>query len=100
MESVKRGSLDEAEERMDRKRTILKRGCLIVKSLYEMSQNGTSFKTLLKWHQRIENVSYPISDDGKECYPPFLANEMPLVMYQIHTENSRYLYFPVLVWQI
>ena len=80
------------EERMKLKRTILKRGCLMVKSLYEMSQNGTSFENLVKWHQRIENISFPISDDGKECYPPFLAEKAPLVMYQIHTEDSRSVY--------
>ena len=80
---------DEVEERMKLKRTILKRGCLMVKSLNEMSQNGTSFENLLKWHQRIENISFPISNDGKECYPPFLAEKVPLVMYQIHTEDSR-----------
>ena len=77
------------EERMKLKRKILKRGCLMVKSLYEMSQNGTSFENLVKWHQRIENISFPISNDGKECYPPFLAEKVPLVMYQIHTEDSR-----------
>ena len=78
------------EERMKLKRTILKRGCLMVKSLYEMSQNETSYETLLKWHQRIENISYPIHEDGKKCYPPFLANNLNLVLYQIHTENARW----------
>ena len=84
-----RDQLKATEERMKLKRTILKRGCLMVKSLYEMSQNGTSYETLLKWHQRVENTSYPIHEDGKDCYPPFFGNQLNLVMYQIHTENAR-----------
>ena len=85
----KRNSAEETENRIALKRKILKRGCSMVKSLHEMSTNGTSFEELLKWHQRIENISFPISSDGKDCYPPFLGEEIHLVMYQIHTENSR-----------
>ena len=89
MKSEKSSSFEETEQRMGLKRTILNRGCSMVKSLYEMSTNGTSFEELLTWHQRIENISFPLSNDGKNCYPPFLDPEAPLVMYQIHTENSR-----------
>ena len=89
MQSEKRSSFEETEHRMGLKRTILNRGCSMVKSLYEMSTNGTSFEELLKWHQRIENISFPLSNDGKNCYPPFLDSAIPMVMYQIHTENSR-----------
>ena len=88
-QSEKRSSFEETEYRMGLRRTILNRGCSMVKSLYEMSTNGTSFEELLTWHQRIENISFPLSNDGKNCYPPFLDPEAPLVMYQIHTENSR-----------
>lgn len=89
MRSGKRSSFEETEDRMGLKRTILNRGCSMVKSLYEMSTNGTSFEELLKWHQRIENISFPLSNDGKNCYPPFLDPAIPMVMYQIHTENLR-----------
>lgn len=89
MRSGKRSSFEETEDRMGLKRTILNRGCSMVKSLYEMSTNGTSFEELLKWHQRIENISFPLSNDGKNCYPPFLDPATPMVMYQIHTENLR-----------
>lgn len=80
---------EETEYRMELKRTILKRGCSMVKSLYEMSTNETSFEELFKWHQRIENISFPITNDGKDCFPSFLDDKTPLAMYQIHTENSR-----------
>ena len=89
MKSEKSSSFEETEQRMGLKRTILNRGCSMVKSLYEMSTNGTSFEELLTWHQRIENITFPLSNDGKNCYPPFLDPAAPLVMYQIHTENSR-----------
>ena len=89
MELEKRNSIEQTENRMELRRTILKRGCLMVKSLYEMSNNGTTFEGLLKWHQRIENISFPISNDGKDIFPPYLGASAPLVMYQIHTENSR-----------
>ena len=89
MKSEKSSSFEETEQRMGLKRTILNRGCSMVKSLYEMSTNGTSFEELLTWHQRIENISFPLSNDRKNCYPPFLDPAAPLVMYQIHTENSR-----------
>ena len=91
MELEKRNSIEHTENRMELRRTILKRGCSMVKSLYEMSTNRTSFEELLKWHQRIENISFPISSDGKDCFPPYLGASAPLVMYQIHTENSRLL---------
>ena len=74
---------------MELKRTILKRGCSMVKSLYEMSINETSFEELFKWHQRIENISFPITNDGIDCFPSFLDDKTPSAMYQIHTENSR-----------
>ena len=89
IQSGKRSSFEETEHRMGLRRTILNRGCSMVKSLYEMSTNGTSFEELLTWHQRIENITFPLSNNGKNCYPPFLDPAAPLVMYQIHTENSR-----------
>ena len=89
MESEKQNSIEETEKRMELRRTILKRGCSMVKSLYEMSTNGTTFEELFEWHKRIENISFPISNDGKDCFPPYLGDLAPSIMYPIHTENSR-----------
>ena len=89
METEKQNSIGETEKRMGLKRTILKRGCSMVKSLYEMSTNGTSFEELFEWHKRIENISFPISNDEKNCFPPYLGYSASLVMHAIHTENSR-----------
>ena len=47
-------------EKMDRKRKILERGCSMIAILYEMSQNGTSYETLLAWHARIHDLEYPL----------------------------------------
>ena len=60
----------------------------MVKALFDMSQNGTSFEILLEWHQTIENISYtlPIPDEN-ECHPP--VNEFATGVHQIHSENSR-----------
>ena len=46
----------EISEKMERKRRILERGCSMIHSLYEMSQNGTSYEDLLKWHARIHDL--------------------------------------------
>ena len=47
-------------EKMNRKRKILERGCSMMAILYEMSQNGTSYETLLAWHARIHDLEYPL----------------------------------------
>ena len=47
-------------EKMNRKRKILERGCSMIPILYEMSQNGTSYETLLAWHARIHDLEYPL----------------------------------------
>ena len=79
---------EDASTRMHRKHAILKRGCSMVKSLFDMSQNGTSFEILLDWHKKIENISYSLPKfDEDECYPP--VNEVVTGVHQIHTENSR-----------
>ena len=79
---------EDVSTRMHRKHAILKRGCSMVKSLFDMSQNGTSFENLLDWHMKIENISYslPKFNEG-ECYPPL--TEVVIGLHQIHTENSR-----------
>ena len=89
MELEKRNSIEQTKNRMELRRTILKRGCSMVKSLHEMSTNGTSFEKLFEWHKRIENISFPISNDEKNCFPPYLGYSASLVMHAIHTENSR-----------
>ena len=84
----KNPSFDDPSTRMHRKHAILKRGCSMVKSLFDMSKNGTSFDVLLEWHQRIENISHPLPvNNENECYPPL--NEVVIGVHQIHTENSR-----------
>jgi len=47
-------------EKMDRKRKILERGCSMMVELFEMSQNGTSYESLLGWHARIHDLDYPL----------------------------------------
>ena len=79
---------EDVSTRMHRKHAILKRGCSMVKTLFDMSQNGTSFEILLKWHQRIENISYSLPKfDENDCHPPL--TEVVIGMHKIHTENSR-----------
>ena len=43
-------------EKMNRKRKILERGCSMMAILYEMSQNGTPYETLLAWHAKIHDL--------------------------------------------
>ena len=42
MVSKNQGLIEDPSTRMHRKHAILKRGCSMVKSLFDMSQNGTS----------------------------------------------------------
>ena len=87
----KSNSEEKTAERLGWKKTVLKRGCSMIKSLFEMSRNGTSFEELLKWHQNIQNISFPLpKSDGKHCYPPFLTETTRRIIYQVHTETSRY----------
>ena len=58
--SQKEPQNETVSEKMDRKRKILERGCSMISILYEMSQNGTSYETLLAWHARIHDLEYPL----------------------------------------
>ena len=51
---------ERVSEKMDRKRKILERGCSMMAELYQMSQNGTSYESLLDWHTRIHDLDYPL----------------------------------------
>ena len=76
----------EISEKMERKRKILERGCSMVHSLFEMSQNGTSFEDLLTWHTRIHDLSYPLANHrapSEKCFPPLQYPDVNLILYQV-----------------
>ena len=56
-------------EKMDRKRKILERGCSMIGTLYEMTQNGTSYERLLALHSRIHDLDIPLSQVFKKMIP-------------------------------
>ena len=76
----------EISEKMERKRRILERGCSMVHSLFEMSQNGTSYEDLLTWHSRIHDLSYPLANHrapSENCFPPLQNPDVNLILYQV-----------------
>ena len=61
----------EVSEKMELKRKILERGCSMMHSLFEMSQNGTSYEDLFTWHTRIHDLNYPLASHrapNEKCY--------------------------------
>ena len=56
------------EAKFLRKREILRRGCSIIRSLDEMSRNGTSFDDLLRMHQNVQNTTAPLPTDSRTCF--------------------------------
>ena len=81
--------IETVEEKMKRKHKILKRGCSMIRSLFEMSKNRTSFEQLISWHERIHNLSYPITADNRDCYPPLQTPGNNLMFYKVTTSSSR-----------
>ena len=81
--------IETVEEKMKRKHKILNRGCSMIRSLVEMSKNGTSFEQLISWHERIHNLSYPITADNRDCYPPLQTPGSNLMFYKVTTSHSR-----------
>ena len=81
--------IETVEGKMKRKHKILNRGCSMIRSLVEMSKNGTSFERLLNWHGRIHNLSYPITADNRDCYPPLQTPGNNLMFYKVTTSKSR-----------
>ena len=77
------------KDKMKRKHKILNRGCSMIRSLVEMSENGTSFESLISWHERIHNLSYPIAPDNRDCYPPLQQPGNNLMFYKVATSTSR-----------
>ena len=76
----------EISEKMERKRKILERGCSMVHSLFEMSQNGTSYEDLLTWHSRIHDLNYPLADHRapkEKCFPPLQVPDENLILIQV-----------------
>ena len=76
----------EVSEKMELKRKILERGCSMMHSLFEMSQNGTSYEDLLTWHTRIHDLNYPLASHrapSEKCYPPLQIPDVNLVFYQV-----------------
>lgn len=84
------GSNESVAERMNRKRKILKRGCSMIATLFEMSQNGTSYEDLLTWHARIHDQDYQLSPSDEKCYPPL---QYPTtILYHVPGEGSTSLF--------
>ena len=77
-------------EKMNRKRKILERGCSMIATLYEMSQNGTSYENLLTWHARIHDLNYKLSPSNEKCYPPLRLPKT--IFYQVPGEKSTSLF--------
>ena len=76
----------EISEKMERKRKILERGCSMMHSLFEMSQNGTSYDDLLTWHSRIHDLSLPLAPHlapNEKCYPPLQSPDANSILYQV-----------------
>ena len=61
----------------------------MIRTLVEMSKNGTSFEQLISWHERIHNLSYPITADNHDCYPPLQTPGSNLMFYKVTTSSSR-----------
>ena len=73
-------------EKMNRKLEILKRGCSTMHSLFQMSQNGTSYEDLFTWHSRIHDLSYPLAPHlapDENCYPPLQIPDESSILYQV-----------------
>ena len=85
------GSKNESvAERMNRKRKILERGCSMIATLFEMSQNGTSYEDLLTWHARIHDLDYQLSPSDEKCYPPL---QYPTtILYHVPSGGSMSLF--------
>ena len=81
--------IETVEEKMKRKHKILKRGCSMIRTLVEMSKNRTSFEQLISWHERIHNLSYPITADNRDCYPPLQTPGNNLMFYKVTASSSR-----------
>ena len=75
----------EISEKIERKHRILKRGCSMMRSLFEMSQNGTSYENLITWHARIHDLNYPLgeSQSNEDCFPPLQSPNTNLVFYRV-----------------
>ena len=85
------GSKNESvAERMNRKRKILERGCSMIATLFEMSQNGTSYEDLLTWHARIHDLDYQLTPSDEKCYPPL---QYPTtILYHVPSGGSMSLF--------
>ena len=44
-------------EKFERKKIILRRGCSIIRTLDEISKNATDFKSLLEIHGNVQNLT-------------------------------------------
>ena len=77
-------------EKMNRKRKILERGCSMIGTLFEISQNGTAYEDLLTWHARIHDVNYKLSPSNEKCFPPLQYSNT--ILYQVPGEKSTSLF--------
>ena len=74
-------------EKMDRKRKILERGCSMMAELFEMSQNGTSYESLLGWHARIHDLDYPLRRAFKMMFQG-LIGEKSCFQYFVYSRSQ------------
>lgn len=79
---------ESVEEKMIRKREILKRACSIKSTLVEMSQNGSSYEMLLEWHKKIHNLDIDIEPDNKICWPPLQRPDTRMFHYKLPIYES------------
>ena len=77
-------------EKMNRKRKILERGCSMIGTLFEISQNGTAYEDLLTWHARIHDLNYKLSPSNEKCFPPLQYSNT--ILYQVPGEKSTSLF--------
>ena len=77
-------------DKMNHKRRILERGCLMIESLFRMSQNGTSYEDLLTWHARIHDLDYHLSPSNEKCYPALQYSTT--MLYHVPGEKSTSLF--------
>ena len=77
-------------EKMNRKRKILERGCSMIGTLFEISQNGTAYEDLLTWHARIHDLNYKLSSSNEKCFPPLQYSNT--ILYQVPGEKSTSLF--------
>ena len=77
------------DEKFERKRIILRRGCSIIKTLDEISKNGSDFKSLLEIHENVQNLTKYLQPDSRPCYPPLKKSNAGIMTYVLDTKSDK-----------